>query len=58
MGEIAPETVFNPDESDLQPLAAMPEFKAMKEKMKENAGEAKTEETQQEKTDKQKSAKP
>ncbi|HEV2666655.1 MAG TPA: transglutaminase domain-containing protein, partial [Blastocatellia bacterium] len=35
MLEIDPEAVFDPDEPDLQPLAAMPEFKAMKEKMKE-----------------------
>jgi tetratricopeptide (TPR) repeat protein len=35
MLEIDSEAVFDPDESDLQPLAAMPEFKAMKEKMKE-----------------------
>jgi tetratricopeptide (TPR) repeat protein len=34
MLEIDPETVFDPDEPDLQPLAAMPEFKALKEKMK------------------------
>ncbi|MGH9768664.1 MAG: transglutaminase domain-containing protein [Blastocatellia bacterium] len=59
MLELDPETVFDPDEPDLQPLAAMPEFKAMKEKMKEAAGgETKPEEAQQEKTDKQKSAKP
>ena len=35
MLEIDPEAVFDPDETDLQPLAATPEFKAMKEKMKE-----------------------
>lgn len=35
MLEIDPETVFDPEEPDLQPLATMPEFKAMKEKMKE-----------------------
>ena len=35
MLEIDPEAAFDPDEPDLQPLAAMPEFKAMKEKMKE-----------------------
>src|SRR5262249_34081300 len=35
MLELDPETVFDPDEPDLQPLAATPEFKAMKEKMKE-----------------------
>jgi tetratricopeptide (TPR) repeat protein len=34
MLEIDPETVFDPGEPDLQPLAAMPEFKALKEKMK------------------------
>jgi len=34
MLEIDPEAVFDPDETDLQPLAATPEFKAMKEKMK------------------------
>jgi transglutaminase-like putative cysteine protease/tetratricopeptide (TPR) repeat protein len=34
MLELDPETVFDPDEPDLQPLAATPEFKAMKEKMK------------------------
>jgi hypothetical protein len=34
MLEIDPETVFDPDEPDLQPLAALPEFKALKEKMK------------------------
>jgi transglutaminase-like putative cysteine protease/Flp pilus assembly protein TadD len=45
MLEIDPETVFDPDEPDLQPLAAMPEFKALKEKMKgatAPAGETKT----------------
>ncbi len=35
MLEIDPEAIFDPDEPDLQPLAAMPEFKAMKEKLKE-----------------------
>ena len=35
MLEIDPEAVFDPDEPDLQPLAATLEFKAMKEKMKE-----------------------
>jgi transglutaminase-like putative cysteine protease/Flp pilus assembly protein TadD len=35
MLELDPETVFDADEPDLQTLAAMPEFKAMKEKMKE-----------------------
>ena len=40
MLEIDPETVFDPDESDLQPLAAMPEFKAMREKMKEASAPA------------------
>jgi tetratricopeptide (TPR) repeat protein len=57
MLEIDPETVFDPDEPDLQPLAAMLEFKAMKEKMKEAsapADEAKPAETKQEKTDKTK----
>jgi hypothetical protein len=29
MLEIDPEAAFDPDEPDLQPLAAMPEFKAM-----------------------------
>ncbi len=61
MLEIAPEAVFDPDEPDLQPLAAMPEFKAMKEKMKEAsapADEAKPAETKQEKTDRQKNTKP
>jgi tetratricopeptide (TPR) repeat protein len=36
MLEIDPEAVFDPDEPDLQPLAATPEFKAMKEKLKES----------------------
>ena len=57
MLESAPEAVFDPHESDLQPLAAMPEFKAMKEKMKEAsapAEEAKPAGTEQEKTDKTK----
>jgi len=61
MLEIDPEAVFDPDEPDLQPLAAMPEFKAMKEKMKEAsapADEAKPAGTQQEKTDRQKNTKP
>ncbi|HEU0178081.1 MAG TPA: tetratricopeptide repeat protein, partial [Blastocatellia bacterium] len=40
MLEIDPEAVFDPDESDLQPLAAIPEFKAMKEKMKETSAPA------------------
>ncbi|MGE0130138.1 MAG: transglutaminase domain-containing protein [Blastocatellales bacterium] len=35
MLELDPEVVFDPEEPDLQPLATMPEFKAMKEKMKE-----------------------
>jgi transglutaminase-like putative cysteine protease/Flp pilus assembly protein TadD len=35
MLEIDPEAVFDPEEPDLQPLATMPEFKAMREKMKE-----------------------
>jgi hypothetical protein len=34
MPEVDPEAVLVPDEPDLQPFAAMPEFKAMKEKMK------------------------
>jgi len=57
MLEIDPEAVFDPDEPDLQPLAAMPEFKAMRQKMKEAgapADEAKPAETKQEKTDKTK----
>ncbi|HEY8462080.1 MAG TPA: tetratricopeptide repeat protein, partial [Blastocatellia bacterium] len=44
MLQIDPETVFDPDEPDLQPLAAMPEFKALKGKMNGTAapkGEAK-----------------
>jgi transglutaminase-like putative cysteine protease/tetratricopeptide (TPR) repeat protein len=36
--ELDPENAFDPDEPDLQPLASMPEFKAMKAKIKE--GEA------------------
>jgi tetratricopeptide (TPR) repeat protein len=40
MLEIDPETVFDPGEPDLQPLAAMPEFKALKEKMKGTAAPA------------------
>jgi hypothetical protein len=51
MLEIDPEAAFDPDEPDLQPLATMLEFKAMKEKMKEAnapAGAAKPEETRQE----------
>jgi len=63
MLELDPKAVFDPDESDLQPLVAMPEFKALKEKMKEappseSKGGAKPEETKQEKTDKQKTTKP
>jgi transglutaminase-like putative cysteine protease/tetratricopeptide (TPR) repeat protein len=61
MLEIDPEAVFDPDETDLQPLAAMPEFKAMRQKMKEAgapADEAKPAETKQEKTDRQKNTKP
>ncbi|HKQ74285.1 MAG TPA: transglutaminase domain-containing protein [Blastocatellia bacterium] len=65
MLELDPEAVFDPDETDLQPLAAMPEFKAMKEKMKEasapsneSKGETKPEERGKEKADKQKSTKP
>jgi len=62
MLELDPKAVFDPDESDLQPLVAMPEFKALKEKMKEappseSKGGAKPEETKQEKTDKQKTSK-
>ncbi len=56
MMETDPEWLFDPDEPDLQPLAALPEFKALKEKMKEAtapAGETKNE-AQPEKTDKQK----
>jgi tetratricopeptide (TPR) repeat protein len=30
-----PEIIFDPEESDLQPLANMPEFKSIKEKMKD-----------------------
>jgi transglutaminase-like putative cysteine protease/tetratricopeptide (TPR) repeat protein len=61
MLEIDPDAVFDPDEPDLQPLAAMPEFKAMKEKMKEAsapADDAKPAETKQDKTDRQKNTKP
>jgi len=29
-----PQIIFDPEESDLQPLANMPEFKLIKEKMK------------------------
>jgi hypothetical protein len=61
MLENAPEAVFDPDDPDLQPLAAMPEFKTMKEKMRETnapADEAKPAETKQEKTDRQKNTKP
>jgi len=60
MMEIDPETIFDPEEPDLQPLQTMPEFKAIKEKMKEAmapANETKLE-TQPEKTDKQKNTKP
>ena len=35
MLEIDPEAIFDTEDSDLQPLATMPEFKVMKEKMKE-----------------------
>ncbi len=56
MMEIDPETIFDPEEPDLQPLRTMPEFKAMKEKMKESPAPAN--ETAPEKTDKQKNAKP
>ncbi|MGH9755898.1 MAG: transglutaminase domain-containing protein, partial [Blastocatellia bacterium] len=45
MLEIDPEAAFDPDEPDLQPLATMPEFKAMKEKMKETS--APTDEAEQ-----------
>jgi len=65
MLELDPETVFDPDEPDLQPLAAMPEFKAMKEKVKEagapsneTKGGAKPEGIRQEKSDGQKTTKP
>ncbi|MCI0336443.1 MAG: hypothetical protein L0226_02615 [Acidobacteria bacterium] len=34
-----PEMLFDPEEPDLQPLANMPEFKALKEKMKELSAE-------------------
>src|SRR5262245_48148126 len=57
MLEIDPEAVFDPEERDLQPLAAMPEFKAMREKMKEAGAPAekvKPAETRQEKKDKTK----
>jgi hypothetical protein len=40
MLEIDPEAVFDPDEPDLQPLATMPEFKALKGKMKETSAPA------------------
>jgi tetratricopeptide (TPR) repeat protein len=38
--ELDPESVFDPDEPDLQPLATMPEFKAMKAKIKEASAPA------------------
>src|SRR5215475_3840715 len=65
MLELDPEAVFDPDETDLQPLASMPEFKTMKEKMKEatatsndSKGGTKPEEPGRDKTDKQKTTKP
>jgi transglutaminase-like putative cysteine protease/Flp pilus assembly protein TadD len=56
MMEIDPETVFDPEEPDLQPLTALPEFKAMKEKMKEAPapGDEAKPEAQPAKTDNQK----
>lgn len=39
MAEEGKPLFFNADEPDLQPLATMPEFKTMKEKMKEAAGQ-------------------
>lgn len=36
-----PEIIFDPEESDLQPLANLPEFKLIKEKMKETSDETK-----------------
>jgi hypothetical protein len=40
MLEIDPDAVFDPDESDLQPLLGLPEFKALKDKMKEASAPA------------------
>ncbi len=56
-----PEEFFDPDEPDLQPLANLPEFRALKEKMKEAfsaAGEKKTEDVKDEKARKPRSGKP
>jgi transglutaminase-like putative cysteine protease/Tfp pilus assembly protein PilF len=64
-----PENAFDPDEPDLQPLATMPEFKAIIEKLKEASAPAKEtkeetkevvkpEESQREKSSGQKSSKP
>ncbi len=61
MLEIDEQAAFDPDEPDLQPLAATPEFKALKEKMKEPSappGDATPEEPLQEKRGRQKTAKP
>ncbi len=61
MMEIDPDAGFDPEEPDLQPLAALPEFKALKEKLKESLapagdakGQTKPEGAPQEKTDKPK----
>ncbi|MBO0724230.1 MAG: HEAT repeat domain-containing protein [Blastocatellia bacterium] len=40
MLEIDPEAVFDPNEPDLQPLVGLPEFKALKDKMKEASAPA------------------
>jgi Flp pilus assembly protein TadD len=56
-----PETLFDPDDPDLQPLANLPEFKALKEKLKEAVtvtDETKPEEEKMEKARKSRSGKP
>jgi tetratricopeptide (TPR) repeat protein len=55
MMALDPEAVFDPEELDLQPLANLPEFKALKDKMKETAtvpDETKLEEERKEKAKK------
>jgi tetratricopeptide (TPR) repeat protein len=50
MMEIDAEPVFDPEEPDLQPLQALPEFKAIKEKLKEAPAEEAKPEAREEKT--------
>jgi tetratricopeptide (TPR) repeat protein len=61
MMALDPEALFDPDDLDLQPLANLPEFKALKEKMKEAVtvtDEAKSEDERKEKARKSRSGKP